>query len=89
MTAHPAEPMREHPAAATASVVVASVSIVLALIGIGVRPALLTPIAAVLALAAALISDRRRNFAAAAVGVAGLAWLVGMTIAVLTGNQIL
>ncbi len=81
-------PERTHPAAERASVVVASVAILIALAGVAYRPALLTPIAAVLALAAALMGGRRRGFAGAAVAVAGIAWLAGMTIAVLTENTL-
>jgi hypothetical protein len=88
MTAHAADPPRARPAVDAAAVVVSSVAIVVAVIGLAYRPALLTPAAAVLALAAAGMSARWRVFAAAAVTVAGLAWLIGMTIAVLTDTQL-
>jgi hypothetical protein len=61
---------------------------VIAVVGLAYRPALLTPAAAVLALAAGGMSSRWRVFVSVAVAVAGLAWLAGMTIAVLTDTQL-
>jgi hypothetical protein len=89
MTAHSADPPRARPAVDAASVAVASAAIVLSVIGLAYRPGLLTPAAAALALAAAGMSVRWRAFAAAAVAIAGLAWLVGMTIAVLAETRVI
>jgi hypothetical protein len=71
-----------------AAVAVASVAIVVAMIGLAYRPALVTPLAIILALIAGGMSVRRRTFAAAAVTIAGLAWFVGMTIALFANTRL-
>jgi hypothetical protein len=88
MTAHPAEPPRARPAVDAASLAVASVAIALAVVGLAYLPALLTPAAGILGLIAAGLSPRWRLFAGAAVAVAALAWVAGMTIAVVTGDRL-
>jgi hypothetical protein len=88
LSAHAAEPQSARPRVDALAVVVASVAIVVALIGLDFRPALLTPIAVVLALVSAGMSARWRTLSAAAVAIAGLAWLAGMTIAVLTKHPL-
>ena len=75
----------------------ASGSIVLSFIASGVglivqldaRPAVLAPAAAVVALVAARMSTYYRRLAHAAVQIATLAWVVGMTVAVITENPII
>ncbi len=59
-----------------------------ALLALAYRPARIVPAAIVLALVAARMSDRHRRLAAAAVAVAGICWVLGMTIAVITNNPI-
>jgi hypothetical protein len=72
-------------------------SIVLSFIAAGVglivqldaRPAVLAPAAAVVALVAARMSTYHRRLALAAVLIATIAWVVGMTVAVITENPII
>jgi hypothetical protein len=75
----------------------ATASIVLSAIGAGcgllleleARPARVVPVAIVLALVAARMSDRFRRLALCAVGVAMVAWVVGMTLAVITESPLI
>jgi hypothetical protein len=88
VTAHASTPGDERVDHHTAGVVFAAASIVVAAIGLAFRPALLTPLAVILALISAGLSGRRRTLAAAAVVIAGLAWFVGMTIALFTDTPL-
>jgi len=75
----------------------ASGSIVLSFIAAGVgliievdsRPAVLAPVAAIVALVAARMSTYYRRLGLAAVLIATAAWIVGMTVAVITENPII
>ena len=75
----------------------ASGSIVLSFLAAGVgliiqvdaRPAVLAPVAAVVALVAARMSEHYRRLAFAAVLIATVGWTVGMTVAVITENPII
>ncbi len=66
----------------------AAVSIVFSLIGLGYRPFRLTIPAIAVALIAAAIGGRYQRLATVAVGVGGVCWFGGMTIAVLTGHSL-
>jgi hypothetical protein len=68
----------------TVAGLIAAAAIALAVVGLATMPARLTPLAILLALLAAAMSARWRTLAGVATAVAGLAWVVGMTIAVLT-----
>jgi hypothetical protein len=77
-----------HPAVDAVAGLLAAAAIAVAVVGIAYRPARLTPAAILLSLIAAAMSTRWRTLAAVAAVVAGLAWLVGMSIAVLTDGPI-
>jgi hypothetical protein len=66
----------------------AAASIALAAVAVVYRPGRIAPVAVVLAIVAAVLTPRWARLGAIAVGVAGLAWFVGMTIAVITGHAI-
>ena len=59
-----------------------------ALLALAYRPARIVPAAIVLALVAARMSDRHRRLAAVAVATAGICWVLGMAIAVITNNPL-
>jgi hypothetical protein len=75
----------------------AMASIVLSAVGAGLgllleveaRPARVVPVAVVAALVAARMSDRFRGLALAAVAFAMVAWVVGMTIAIVTESPLI
>jgi hypothetical protein len=67
----------------------AAASIALSLIALAERPARLVPVAAVLALVAGRMSSRHSRLALAAVFIAVIAWVVGLTIAVITDAPLL
>jgi hypothetical protein len=69
--------------------VLAAASIALSLVALADRPGRLVPIAAIVAIVAARMSARFERLAFAAVLIAIVAWVVGMTIAVLTENPLL
>jgi hypothetical protein len=67
----------------------AAAAITISLVAVVYRPVRLVPFALVIAfVAVALTRERHARLAAAAVAVGALAWLVGMTVAVLTGNPL-
>ncbi|HKY25050.1 MAG TPA: hypothetical protein VJM07_07830 [Gaiella sp.] len=53
------------------------------------RPARVAPVAILLALVAARMSDRHQSLALKAALFAAFAWVVGMTVAVITGGPLL
>ena len=59
-----------------------------ALLALAYRPARIVPAAIVLALVAARMSNRHRRLAAVAVAAAGICWVLGMTLAVITNNPL-
>jgi hypothetical protein len=76
-------------AAETAAGFLAAISLTASVVACVYRPVRLAPFAIAIALiAAALAKDRHRRLAAFAVVVGGLAWLIGMSVAVLTSNPI-
>jgi len=81
-------PAREHGAAETVAGYMAAAAIFFSLIGIVYKPVRLLPAAMLVALVAAGIGGRHRRLAAAAVATCALAWVVGMTVAVLTENDL-
>jgi hypothetical protein len=66
----------------------ASISIFASAVGVVWRPVRLLPFAIVLALVAARMSARQERLAALAVGISVVAWVLGMTIAIVTGNPL-
>ena len=75
---------------ATASIVLSAVAAGCGLLlELEARPARLVPVAIVLALAAARMSDRFRRLALSAVAFAMVAWVVGMTLAVITESPLI
>ena len=64
----------------------ATAAIAIAVIGVAYRPARLTPVAILLGLVAARMSYRWRVLAGVAVATGAVAWVIGMTIAVLTSH---
>lgn len=66
----------------------AATSIFASLVAVVDKPVRISPFAMVLALVATAIGGRHRHLAAFAVGVAALCWVLGMTVAVLTGHSL-
>jgi len=66
----------------------AAASIALAAVAVAYRPGRLAPVAVILAIIASVMTARWSRLGAVAVGIAALAWFVGMTIAVVTDNPI-
>ena len=66
----------------------AAAAIFLALMGLAWRPLRLTVVAALLALVATAIGGRSARLAGYAVATAGICWMVGMTIAILSGHPL-
>jgi hypothetical protein len=66
----------------------AAVALFVSLIGIAYRPVRLIPGAVVVALVAVGMGGRHQRLAAFALAVAAVAWVVGMTIAVITSNPL-
>jgi hypothetical protein len=80
---------RRSSGAETAAGFLAAISLTASAIAIFYRPVRLAPFAILIALiASALANERHKKLAAAAVVIAGAAWLVGMAFAVLTSNPI-
>jgi hypothetical protein len=81
----------------TVAGLLAVASVVLSAIGMGfglllqldARPARVIPVAILLALVAARMSDRHQTLALRAALFGGLAWVVGMTVAVVTDGPLL
>jgi hypothetical protein len=85
LSATPVE--RERPAEIAAGYL-AAISLAASAIAIVYRPVRLAPFAILVALVAAGMAGRRSRLPALAVAFATLAWLAGMTIAVLTSRPI-
>jgi hypothetical protein len=66
----------------------AAAAIFLALMGLAFRPMRMTMFAALLALVAAAIGGRHSRLAAFALGTAGVCWVLGLTIAIVTGHPL-
>ena len=73
---------------ATVSGLLSASALFAALVALAYRPARIVPAAIVLALVAARMSNRHRRLAAVAVAAAGICWVLGMTIAVVTNNPL-
>ncbi|MBM3679282.1 MAG: hypothetical protein FJW96_15630 [Actinobacteria bacterium] len=69
--------------------VLAAASIALSGLAFAVTPALLAPIAAIVAFVAGRMSSRNETLALAAVIISVIAFVVGMTLAVITENPLL
>ncbi len=78
---------RQTPGEAVAGLLAAA-SIFLSFAALAYRPMRLVPAAVVLVLVAAAMSGRQKRLLAAAVAVAGVCWVVGVTIAVVTQNPL-
>ena len=76
------------PAVEALAGLLAAGAIALAAVAVAYRPGRLAPVAIILALISAVMTPRWSRLGAVAVAVAGLAWLVGMTVAVITDNPI-
>ena len=80
---------RRSTGAETAAGFLAAISLTASAIALVYRPVRLAPFAILIALiASALATERHKRLAAGAVVAASAAWLIGMTIAVLTSNPI-
>jgi hypothetical protein len=76
-------------AAEAAAGFLAAISLTASVVACAYRPIRLAPFAILIALiASALAKERHRRLAAFAVVAGGIAWLIGMSIAVLTSNPI-
>lgn len=69
--------------------ILAAASLTLSVVALAERPARLVPAAIVLALVAGRMSRRFERLSVAAMFVAAAAWVVGLTIAVVTDGQLL
>lgn len=95
MSAVDATPER-HTAADSIAGLLATASVVLSALGAGggilleieATPARTIPVAVVLAIVAGRMSRRHSGLSVAAVWIASIAWVVGMTLAVLTENPL-
>ena len=87
---------QRHGAVDTVAGLLAMASIVLSALGAGVgillelepHPARVIPVAVVLAIVAGRMSARHATLARAAIYIAMVAWVVGMTLAVITENTL-
>jgi hypothetical protein len=75
-------------AADTVSGFLSTLSILASLLALAYRPVRIIPFAIVLALIAAVMSERNQRLAGWAIGVAVVCWTLGMTVAVLTENPL-
>ena len=75
-------------AADTVAGFLATLSILASLLALAYRPVRILPFAIVLALAAAVMSERNQRLAGWAIAVAVVCWTVGMTIAVVTESPL-
>ncbi|HWH06105.1 MAG TPA: hypothetical protein VNT23_06685 [Gaiellaceae bacterium] len=66
----------------------ASASLFVSLLGIAYRPARVIPVAIVLMLVAAVMTERHTRLVGWALGIAVVAWMVGMTIVVATDRPL-
>jgi hypothetical protein len=66
----------------------AAAAVFVALMGLAFRPVRMTAFAALLALVATGIGGRNTRLAGFALATAGACWVVGMTIAVVTGHPL-
>jgi hypothetical protein len=90
-------PRRRSTAADTVAGLLAAASIVLSAIAMGLglllqvdaHPARLSPVAIVIALVAARMSERYQSLALKAALFGALAWVVGMTVAIVTDGPLL
>jgi hypothetical protein len=85
MSAVPEE--RSRPSESVAGFLAAA-ALFVSLIGVVYRPVRLIPGAVIVALIAVGMGGRHQRLAAFALAVAAVAWVVGMTIAVATGNPL-
>lgn len=67
---------------------IAAASLFASLLGVAYRPARIIPIAILLALVAARMTERYNKLAGLAVAVGAVCFLLGMTVAVLTENPL-
>jgi predicted membrane protein len=82
-------PRERHGAVDVVASLLAAFSITLSALALVERPARLAPVAAILALVAGRMSARWSKLAMAAMIIATVAWVVGMTIAVITDGELL
>lgn len=87
MTVQP-EPVRERPAVDAVAGLMASAAIFLGVVAIAYRPARVAPAAILIALLAGAMSRRWGRLAGIALAVAGIGWLLGMAIAVVTDHPL-
>jgi hypothetical protein len=66
----------------------AAAAIFLALMGLAFRPVRMTMFAALLALVATAIGGRHQRLAAFALCTAGVCWVIGLTLAIVTGHPL-
>jgi hypothetical protein len=88
MTARQPEPIRDRPAADAVAGLMASAGIFLGAIAIAYHPVRLAPAGIALALVAGAMSRRWARLSAIASLVAGIGWVLGMTIAVITNHPL-
>ena len=85
----PASPAADRRAALDAVVgLLAAASIAASCVAIAYRPIRISPFAIVFALVASGIGGRHSRLAAAAVGIGGVCWLIGVIVAVITKNPL-
>jgi hypothetical protein len=82
------EEQQREGSSATIAGVLAATAMFVSLIGIAYRPARVVPVAVVVALVALGMGGRHERLAWFALAVAGVAWLVGMTVAITVNHPI-
>jgi hypothetical protein len=81
-------PERHDRPADTVAGFLAALALFVSLIGVVYRPVRVIPAAVVVALVALGIGGRHQRLAAFALAVTAVAWVVGMTVAATTGNDL-
>lgn len=82
-------PVREpYGARETIAGLLATIAITAAAVGVAYRPVRIIPFAIVLALVASRMTNRNHRLAGFAVGAGVVAWVLGMSIAVVTKNPL-
>ena len=66
----------------------AAAAVFISLVALAYRPMRLIPVALVLSLTAAAMSDRHRSLTAVSAAAVAVCWLIGVTIAVVTKNPL-
>jgi hypothetical protein len=81
-------PVSEDRPADTIAGLLAALSVLASAVGLAYRPARLIPFAILIAVVAVAMGGRNSRLAAAAVGIGGVCFVVGMALAVITNHPV-